>query len=591
MSSKKKKGQRADVSAFRAVIDRAALLQLAGSRCFERGESYFNSGLVDELAEKDDSIEAEVQGTYTYCVEIWLEKERLQYGCTCPLGEKGKFCKHLVATGLAWIEEYGAPRRKQATTQDDIRTYLSNQKKSALVDMIMTQFASDDRFNERLLMEVAGRRSGGIDIGAFCSTVDAAVSTGGFVEYREMWDYTRRVDQVVEAINDLLGKGHADDVIEITEYALAAVESAVGEVDDSSGGMGMILDELQRIHRKACVAARPDPEELARRLFAWEIRTEWDTFHDAAKTYSKVLGKKGLAEYRRLAEAEWETVPELKPSKDGSSGYDYGRYRITNIMRSLAGTRRDVEVLVAVESRDLSSSLKFLKVAEIYRKAGKPAMVVEWAEKGVTAFAENTDSHLREFLADEYHRLERHNDAMEQIWACFEQWPSLKWVTTLNAHAKKSGSWPKWRAKSLKWIRADVARKKKEAKKTAWGRWPRTDHSLLVEVFLWEKDEETAWREARDGGCSDVLWMKLAATREKKYPTDAVEIYKNRIEPIVAGKNKAAYAEATKLLTKIRRLMKKTGEHEAFADYLAHVRARHKPKRNFMKSLDRAKLK
>ena len=123
-----------------------------------------------------------------------------------------------------------------------------------------------------------------------------------------------------------------------------------------------------------------------------------------------------------------------------------------------------------------------------------------------------------------------------------------------------------------------------------WSHWHRAGHSLLVEFFLWEKDVDSAWKEAQEGGCSDALWMKLAALREKKYPTEAVEVYKKQVERIIAGKNNAAYAEATELITRIRTLMKKMGADEGFATYLSDVRARHKPKRNFMKSLNRARL-
>ncbi len=54
-------------------------------------------------------------------------------------------------------------------------------------------------------------------------------------------------------------------------------------------------------------ASGPGPirRRLARRLFAWELCTDWDTFYGAAATYVNVLDEKGLAVYRELAEAEW----------------------------------------------------------------------------------------------------------------------------------------------------------------------------------------------------------------------------------------------------------------------------------------------
>ncbi len=101
--------------------------------------------------------------------------------------------------------------------------------------------------------------------------------------------------------------------------------------------------------------------------------------------------------------------------EDLEDAAQYGRrYRITSIMEALARANGDVESLVAIKSRDLSSAYSFLKIAEIYREAGQHDRALEWAERGALAFPDKTDSRLREFLAEEYHRRHRHAEAMEQ---------------------------------------------------------------------------------------------------------------------------------------------------------------------------------
>ena len=59
--------------------------------------------------------------------------------------------------------------------------------------------------------------------------------------------------------------------------------------------------------------AKPDPEVLAARFFAWEVGGNYAMFYGVVKSYADVLGEKGLAEYRRLAEEEWAKVPTLGP--------------------------------------------------------------------------------------------------------------------------------------------------------------------------------------------------------------------------------------------------------------------------------------
>jgi len=115
------------------------------------------------------------------------------------------------------------------------------------------------------------------------------------------------------------------------------------------------------------------------------------------------------------------------------------------------------------------------------------------------------------------------------------------------------------------------------------------DGSELVKIFLWEKDVDGAWREAKTGGCSADLWMTLAAKREREHPDDALPVYQAQIEPTLQHKNNGAYREAVGLLRKIRALMIHLGRDSEFAPYLASVRQAHRPKRNLMALLDRAR--
>ena len=204
------------------------------------------------------------------------------------------------------------------------------------------------------------------------------------------------------------------------------------------------------------------------------------------------------------------------------------------------------------------------------------------------AFPERTDSRLREFLADEYHRRKRHDDAMNLIWAAYTEAPHLELYQTLKKHADRNkdgrgGGTKRWRFFDRK-LRA---RGNASADAPWWS--ARIDNSDLVSIFLWEKARKTAWQEAKDGGCSNVLWMRLAGLREKQHPEDAIPIYQRQFEATVNQKNNDAYREAVTLLRKVEHLMLRCDRRPAFAAYLTTVRTAHKPKRNFIKLLDAAK--
>jgi hypothetical protein len=321
-----------------------------------------------------------------------------------------------------------------------------------------------------------------------------------FIPYHEVYEYTRGIDEVVAEIRALANEGHGAAAVELTEYALERVEAVLGNVDDSDGYVGGVRDQLKELHLAACKQARPDPEALARCLFAWELRTPWDTFAGAVARYAGVLGQRGLATYRKLAEAEWARVPARKPG-DGSPDDFSQRYRITSIMEALAEQSGEVEALVAVKQRDLSSPYAYLAIAEIYRQAKKHDLALEWAERGREAFpGQRGDERLSDFLAEEYHRRKRHDDAMAEIWAQFGRQPCLAGYEKLKRHAGRIGQWPAWRERALDTLRRSIAQRKAAAAKDTWPWAPRVDHSELVRVFLWEKDVEAAWAEAKAGG-------------------------------------------------------------------------------------------
>jgi uncharacterized Zn finger protein len=107
-----------------------------------------------------------------------------------------------------------------------------------------------------------------------------------------------------------------------------------------------------------------------------------------------------------------------------------------------------------------------------------------------------------------------------------------------------------------------------------------------VRILLWEGDVEDAWREAKEGGCSNELWLELAARREEDHPEEALSIYEARIEPLIERTNNKAYQEAYELLLKVRALMRTLGREQEFDEYMELLRAEYKRKRNFMKLLD-----
>jgi uncharacterized Zn finger protein len=613
------------------VGDTELLRDLAGPRSYERGENYAADGYVHSITEYKGKLVATVTGTHDYQVKLWVEHDSLESDCTCPMGEMGEFCKHCVATALIWADEVksashgrsetkikgGAKAGARTGTLDDARAHLERQSKEALIEILLEHALEDKSLRERLLLDAARSNPAGLDLEPYRRAIMDAVKPGGFVDYYEAGAYAHGIRKVTQELHGLLRDGHAAACIDLTEYALKQVERALGQVDDSNGQVGGVLEDLQALHLEACQQAKTDGVKLARRLFKWELESQWEVFYGAAETYRKVFGKEGLAEYRQLAEAEWAKVPALAPPEnkepkragsfpvihklsnaDLESAAQYGRrFRITSIVEALVRTTGDVEALVAVKSRDLSSAYSFLKIAEIYHEAGQHDHALEWAERGAHAFPDKTDSRLREFLAEEYHRRHRHAEAMEQVWYLYTDAPNLGTYRQLKEHAvraagksarKQTEEWSEWRERALRQMRAILDERRKGIKNrgnvSAW--CGAGDNSTLVEIYLWEGETDEALKAAEAHGCSDAHWMKLAEALEKPRSSEALRIYRESLEAVIDQKNNRAYEEAVQRIRKIGKLMEQTGHAAEFVDFIGNLRTKHKPKRNFIKFLD-----
>lgn len=572
-----------------SALTPARLRELAGNKIFARGEDYFAEGRVEEMKERAGKLVAQVLGSEPYSVELWQRGAQLEYACSCPYGEEGEFCKHCVAVGLALL----AGQRPSGGSRvgvhreiglDDIRRVLEKETKESLLDLLLARAAEDEALLDLLRLRAARHQTRGrVDVEAFKAVLRRTIMPSEFLDWREAGRHAAGIERVIGSLEELITKESAAEAMELIEYALKQVEQAMNEVDDSDGDMGAVLERLQDLHHRACKKARPDAIELARRLFDWELSSPWEVFHGAVARYADVLGKKGVAEYRRLAEACWAKVPFLGPNQQSADQYR-GRFRITSILQALARQAGDLDAEVEVLGRDLSSAYRFLEIATLYRQAGRFDEALAWAEKGVSAFPVRTDRRLREFLAEEYHRKERHDEALALAWAAFSEQPSEPEYKRLKEHADHTGSWPRWREKALGSIRERIEKLRSSTPKTAWG--PSIDHSLLVEIFLFERDPEAAWKEALLGGCSRMLWLALAERRERAHPEESLAIYKRELESTLTQANQAAYETGVRLLKKIHGVLSRTGQKERFHLYLASVSAAHARKRNFVRLLE-----
>lgn len=570
------------------LISPAALTRLAGPTTFERGKAYFSAGAVQRLRATENQITATVQGTHAYQTQLRSDDAaKLVCDCTCPHAADGYFCKHGVALGLAWLAQKSAPPgKKKSDPWRAIEAYLGTQTQQTLIELLLEVAQRDDRLYQSLRLKAERTGAGANVAPIFRQAIADATHIHDFIEWEDACDFAATLDELVDSLAELLQPETAATLIELAEYAIEQTEKSLEEVDDSDGEVGDVVLRLGELHLQACQMARPDPQKLAERLFRLTFTLAFGLCSFDPLTYREVLGAQGLHRYQELAEAEWA---KLKPP-NAQNPYSSRRAMLARMLEQLAEASGDVDALVAIKSRDLSSAYRYLDIAQVWHTAGQLDKALQWAERGLKAFPEKTDNRLRDFLVAAYLPLQRHDEALQLTWLQFEERPSLPHYQKLSDVARKIGVWSAQRARALTTVAEAIARE--AAPSSPYKPQPsRPDYSLRLEIALWEEDLEAAWQAAHAGDCSQPLLIQLAGKLEASRPQDAISLYRRVVPPIINRTNTAAYEEGIVLIRKIGGLMKAQNQQAVFDEYLAQLRVQFKLKRNFIKLLDTVALR
>jgi len=258
---------------------------------------------------------------------------------------------------------------------------------------------SDLRRHLELAVAVGGKDDETL-FARFTAAITEATRTSDYIEYRQMRAWAANVEVVLTRLDGLIDKARAPVVLRLLDHFFARMEQALRSVDDSEGHGGGLLALASGLHLKTCRAAKPEPLALARDLFRRETEWDGDYFFRASETYRTLLGKAGLAEYRRLAQEAWA---QFKPLRGGArrvrDDEPAMRYRLRTILESFAARDGDIDAWIAIRATDLSSAYAYLQVAKLCADHGRKAEALKWAEEGLWQFEDEPDRRLVAFAA------------------------------------------------------------------------------------------------------------------------------------------------------------------------------------------------
>jgi uncharacterized Zn finger protein len=443
---------------LRELLTAEAIAKLVDEKTLARGAAYFEHGAVTLVDVLPGEVVAEVLGTDSYDVRMYVsDKGRLGYECNCPVGHDGVFCKHCVATALAWfgqgevVAADSSARGKERSTAkmprakgrphtqaEVIQSFLQTKDAHELRDLLMEASQQSKPLRDKLLL--MARTSGGADMASLKEAVRQATRTSGFLGWNETAHYARQLEDLAKLLAARIGDGEKG-LVEVIELAIHKAEQALLHIDDSNGYVMPAIMELQRVHHAACVALRPDPVKLAQRLFAYQMAGEWDTFHAVLPQYRTALGNEGMNRYEELVRERWDALPTLTQEDGGR--WDSGRFRVESAMEALARTTGDVDMVASALQKNLSNPLRYLELARLYQEHRMPDEALRWAQEGLELFAyEHRTKELAEAAIDLYLERDDKDAAQRVAWSRFAAGPragrstnSCQWQSALAGSA------------------------------------------------------------------------------------------------------------------------------------------------------------
>jgi hypothetical protein len=409
---------------------------------------------------------------------------------------------------------------------------------------------------ERRVRMTAARSSG--DLRALRAEVDRALRTRRFLGYRESVEWARAARPVVTELDAAVRAGPSRELVELLERGIAHVVKVIQtKADDSSGMVGDLARDLLNVHATACDAGVADPVKLAR----WMIRfrfVDQDFFEADPVRYRAALGDVGLAELRSLLAAQGD--------QEGFAAR-YARERLA-VLDGESGA------IVALLGGDLSRPHQFIRVAEAMVELGRDDEAIAWARRGIEQTTGWQTDQLYDIACAAHARRGEPIEALALRRTQHERTPTGASYRQLRGAAEAIHVWP---------VESDAARRVLR------------DHNPagLVDALLDDGEDELAWQAAAapaDLELGDRAWMRLAESRQKTHPAQALPVYWRLIDSTLQTADRRAYAAAVRLLKRARDAAGAAGERDAFQARLAALRDRHRRRPSLIAMLDKAKL-
>ncbi len=381
------------------------------------------------------------------------------------------------------------------------------------------------------------------------ATVFGAVAEGVLVHYEWYYDeegeLTYIVEQCVEGLEKCLA---AEDDPHRRERVLRMLfDIHLREI--AAGGL-----ETAGIDAPAVILDQATPEER-RRMAHWVREALAEEASSVSDHHRRALG--GL-----LIDLEMDELSDedfLRVCRETGRWHDL-------VDRLLALGRVD-EAVAAVREMD---DYALLRMAHLFERHGCSHVIETLIRKRVS---HNRTSRLVTWLADQARKRGDLEEALQLEEELFWKYPKTSRYQELEELAQQAGQWQV--------LRSAILHRLAEEERLG----------LLTDIYLEEGDVDQALQALGQMRTSARGWhsgraIRVAEAAEGDHPREAIRIYVEQAERLIAVRGRDNYAKAATYLARVRGLYRRLGEEHAWATYITTLREENPRLRALKNELD-----
>ena len=574
------------------VVTVSNLRYAAGSRSYSRGEEYFEDGAVHHLHCDGEQLTADVHGTHVYHARITNKDGFLEGECSCPFGQDGNFCKHLVALGLAYLDHPKIVSSEKNKSTFSWKGFLQKCDKNELIKIILEMSPNNTNIIERYRMENLPD-SGNAKLRELKSKIDelfrlAEDMEENYNDYYDSYDedeseteFKEEGELLLKVLERLAEQKDFKLLWETTTYAIGKfLGSSNAEMDSVQEFVnGLAIHFCEAI--EACV--KPN-DEVFKVFKGWEKYGEnfgYDFLGSILKGFPAEIRELWVADALKM----WQKYPPCKLNDFRAFGNE--RDYIERQLLAWAEEQQNDSLKLEIMEKKLCYLRDVIELAKEYRRQGKVDKIIPLLKKGYETFERNHE--ITDMLVEELQTAGKNDEALKLAWEDFtKNYMEDIALERLKKAATKMKCWKEYYQKVLDFLKKEDEHPTRHPAMLFWS--GDNIRQRRVAVLFNHGDQEAAWALAQGSEMREEWWLKLAEWRSKTMPEKSASLLRQLLERALRPTGEDAYRHVVDLLKIYRKYLKMDGKEADFMEYCKNLRVEYKRRRLLMEQMNAAKL-